>query len=460
MPLPDLRRAVTSALAQVASSSAIGELFRQIGLFAESYTPGAGLDPDPPPSVGLTNAAGVSPLAAHGDHEHAHGDQPGGTLHAAAVRDPGGSPGFVEPADLALLDTVAADVTTLQGDVTTLQGQVATLVPQTRQVNTTAPLTGGGALSADLTLGISPATTSDAGSMSAADKAKLDGLAPAGFGFLYGLGLQGAAVLAVNTTPGDSQQYTTLAINAGISLNLPNYALECSSSLTLAANALITADGIAGAADSTIGALGVTGNHLGVAGTGGGGGGSAGNNGTSAGGSTRSLGGLGGAGGNNGIRTGGNAGPLGATTGLGIFDAFALQWRNGNPTFVLPSGGTPGGGGAGGAAGAGGGGGSGGALLIVRAKAITVAAGALFRAKGGAGGARTASDGSGGGGGGGGVVVVICDSWAMPGGSAYADFFDVSGGAGGTSAGGLAGNPGNPGKVRLFVAGVLVYSLN
>lgn len=50
-------------------------------------------------------------------------------------------------------------------------------VPATRAISTTAPLAGGGALSADLTLTISAATTLAAGSMSALDKAKLDGVA-------------------------------------------------------------------------------------------------------------------------------------------------------------------------------------------------------------------------------------------------------------------------------------------
>lgn len=45
-----------------------------------------------------------------------------------------------------------------------------------RQVNTTAPLSGGGNLSSDLTLSIAPATTGAPGSMSAADKSKLDGV--------------------------------------------------------------------------------------------------------------------------------------------------------------------------------------------------------------------------------------------------------------------------------------------
>jgi hypothetical protein len=49
-------------------------------------------------------------------------------------------------------------------------------VPASRAVNTTPPLTGGGNLSADRTLGINPASQTAAGSMSAADKIKLDGI--------------------------------------------------------------------------------------------------------------------------------------------------------------------------------------------------------------------------------------------------------------------------------------------
>lgn len=52
--------------------------------------------------------------------------------------------------------------------------------PVGRLINTTAPLTGGGDLSADRTLAISAATTGAAGSMSAVDKAKLDSLTVSG----------------------------------------------------------------------------------------------------------------------------------------------------------------------------------------------------------------------------------------------------------------------------------------
>lgn len=54
-------------------------------------------------------------------------------------------------------------------------------VPTTRTINTTTPLQGGGALSGDLSLTINAATTGTPGSMSAADKLKLDSVLSGGF---------------------------------------------------------------------------------------------------------------------------------------------------------------------------------------------------------------------------------------------------------------------------------------
>ncbi|MCG3207336.1 MAG: hypothetical protein FOGNACKC_00936 [Anaerolineae bacterium] len=65
---------------------------------------------------------------------------------------------------------------TVQKALDTLDNLAA--VPASRTISTTAPLTGGGDLSANRTLAISPATTGAAGSMSAADKAKADKFTP------------------------------------------------------------------------------------------------------------------------------------------------------------------------------------------------------------------------------------------------------------------------------------------
>ena len=109
-----------------------------------------------PQAVG-TAAAGVGTKASRDDHVHAHGNQLGGTLHAAASAAGGGTAGFMSGADKIKLDALPS-----------------TAVASTRLISTTAPLAGGGDLSADRTLTISAATGLAAGSMSAADKAKLD----------------------------------------------------------------------------------------------------------------------------------------------------------------------------------------------------------------------------------------------------------------------------------------------
>ena len=65
-----------------------------------------------------------------------------------------------------------------------------------RVVATTAPLTGGGDLTADRTIAITPASSSAAGSMAAADKIKLDALTAANGGLPYT-----ATLLTLDATP-------------------------------------------------------------------------------------------------------------------------------------------------------------------------------------------------------------------------------------------------------------------
>ncbi len=97
----------------------------------------------------------------------------GGSVHTTApITGDGtsGTPIAISPATESAAGSMSA------ADKATIDGIPTTYVAKTRTVNTTAPLTGGGALSSDLTLAISAATDSAAGSMSAADKTKLDGL--------------------------------------------------------------------------------------------------------------------------------------------------------------------------------------------------------------------------------------------------------------------------------------------
>jgi hypothetical protein len=71
----------------------------------------------------------------------------------------------------AQVDNLVTDLAA-KAAIADLAGKVGTA----RAINTTAPLTGGGDLTADRTLGIAAASASAPGSMSAADKAKLDGM--------------------------------------------------------------------------------------------------------------------------------------------------------------------------------------------------------------------------------------------------------------------------------------------
>lgn len=86
--------------------------------------------------------------------------------------------------DLGLTGTNSGDQTSIVG-ITGTVAQFNTAITDAdiaiaaRNINTTAPITGGGDLSADRTIAISAATSGAAGSMSAADKSKLDGIASA-----------------------------------------------------------------------------------------------------------------------------------------------------------------------------------------------------------------------------------------------------------------------------------------
>ncbi len=117
------------------------------GTFAADRTINVGANGDGSIIVNA-NDIGVGVLASDGQH----GVRGGGTQHAAVIA--AGASGFMTGADKSILDGLS-----------------------TRAINTTAPLTGGGDLSADRTLAISAATTIAAGSMSAADKTKLDTVA-------------------------------------------------------------------------------------------------------------------------------------------------------------------------------------------------------------------------------------------------------------------------------------------
>jgi hypothetical protein len=163
---------------------------------------GPALSNAPPQDVGVTSP-GVSPDASRGDHAHAHGNQAGGSLHALASPNPGGLAGFLSPVDKTKLDALPGSfvesfnlrtgiVAPQAGDYTAGQvgadpagtaaavgaaivgtigqpGGIAALNASSEISDATHGARSGGALHA-------VATTLLAGFLSAADKARLDGL--------------------------------------------------------------------------------------------------------------------------------------------------------------------------------------------------------------------------------------------------------------------------------------------
>lgn len=128
-------------------------------------------------SIGIQAASGsVDGYLASADYTKIQNAVP--NTRTVSTTTPLGGGGALS-ANLTL--TISAATTIAAGsmsssDKTKLDGLPSSAVPTTRNVNTTAPITGGGALSADLTVAISAATSGAAGSMSAADKAKLDAM--------------------------------------------------------------------------------------------------------------------------------------------------------------------------------------------------------------------------------------------------------------------------------------------
>ena len=130
-----------------------------------------------PQPVAQTGEAGTSDTVSRDDHVHGGG---GGDITAVGTTAPltgGGVAGDVTIAIRAATETLsgsmsAADKTKLDG----IAAGATANVGDVTGVTASAPLTGGGT-SGDLTIALPDATTTVAGAMSAADKTKLDGIA-------------------------------------------------------------------------------------------------------------------------------------------------------------------------------------------------------------------------------------------------------------------------------------------
>lgn len=109
-------------------------------------------------------------------------DDSGKTITITSTGSGGGGSGSVDTvtggAGIAIDNTDPSNpVVALSATAQASIAKAETAAQSAVTISTTAPLAGGGDLSASRTLSISPATNAAAGSMSAADKAKLDGIA-------------------------------------------------------------------------------------------------------------------------------------------------------------------------------------------------------------------------------------------------------------------------------------------
>lgn len=384
-----------------------------------------------------------------------------------------------------------------------------TPVTNARTISTTAPLSGGGDLTADRTLSISQATTSTNGYLSSSDWNTFNAKSSAGNLTYFGDGsTTGTTTISSTIQLSSDTFYENLTIASGGVLHLRGWRVFVSGTLDLTnagANAIHNngyagnnSGGFAGAlnASVTTGKLGVgrtvaggddqTANSNDTAGKGGNGGngGSAVNgNGVAGTSSTTPATGLyriagtagaGGKGGNAAVGTGaaGGAGQTNAANnasgyialirnigvyGIMTYGEIANNTFSGSPTTqtIFPGLNGGGGGGGGGAAGGGGGGGAGGGgggFTFVYAKTISIGAStnaAAIAAIGGAGGnggnSGNANTGGGGGAGGGGGGYVFVLCNQITGGS-YT-FISAAGGVGGNGANGLGTGIGGQGGI-------------
>ncbi len=129
---------------------------------------------------------------------------------------------------------------------------IAGAPPATRLISTTAPLAGGGDLSADRTLTIAAATTGAAGSMSAADKAKLDGVAA------------GATANAGTVTSVATSVANGLIATVSNASTTPSIAISGANltPTTVAATGTVTGSNIAGMAAQNPAAVAITGGSV------------------------------------------------------------------------------------------------------------------------------------------------------------------------------------------------------
>ncbi len=371
-----------------------------------------------------------------------------------------------------------------QSDVTDLVADLAAKVASTRTISTTAPLTGGGDLSANRTFAVSTFASGTSGIVPASGGGTVNylradvGWSPAinyAIAGMFGDGFWGAATMDGSTAvTGCSRSgstytavqdlfYTDLTIDNAVILRLAGWRLFVNGTLTN--NGLIQNSGAAGTngvAGASTGGVGGSGGFFLVS-TSGGNGGVAGGA-TTAGivrntiTSTSDLKGpIGGDGLDGPVAHRGAGGGGGALVGTSGGNLTVTSAANGGPTLMALYQGshekapafwcaaTGGGGGGSGSGGAGGAGGGGGGFVFIAARVIA-GAGAVESKGGNGGNGQTGSaDRGGGGGGGGGCMVLLYNTRS---GNSYS----VAGGTGGAKSGVSSGDGGDgaTGNIHAF----------
>jgi hypothetical protein len=289
-------------------------------------------------------------------------------------------------------------------------------------------------------IAINQASAIAAGSMSAADFAKLATYpaAPRGGWQMFGLGTDGALVVNANTTATANLYPTTFQVTNNARQSMAGYAVFASVSITVDAGSFISCNGgngQAGGAAGTSPATAAFGTASGAAGAGGTGAGSAGTN------LINMVGGRGGAGGLGSSGAGGAAGtktvptaPRGSAGGyqVGHIALGGISFWGGGTTNASYQTGTGGGGGGGDGAVSGGGGGAGPQALLICAPLITM--NGTAESNGGDGGSPASGNAGGGGPGGGGWVLTVAQTYAGSG--TYRAIYGTPGTGFGTGANG------------------------
>jgi hypothetical protein len=95
-----------------------------------------------PVTIGTVNAQGAAATHSRSDHVHAHGDQTVGTLHAIVTPDPGGTAGFMSPADKQKLDGLIGTVGDTEFTSITIATSLGVFQDAFPQQNITVAVTG------------------------------------------------------------------------------------------------------------------------------------------------------------------------------------------------------------------------------------------------------------------------------------------------------------------------------